>query len=58
MVKFKCNVCGYLYQPAAGDPEHNVEPGTTFEDVPVDWKCPQCGADQKKFHKDDPACIT
>jgi rubredoxin len=56
--KFKCNVCGYVYQPAAGDPENDVEPGTPFEDVPVDWNCPTCGAPQEKFHRDEPICRT
>jgi rubredoxin len=58
MAKFKCNVCGYVYVPAAGDPGNGVEPGTPFEDVPVDWTCPICTAPQEKFHKDEPVCLT
>ncbi len=58
MSKFKCNVCGYVYQPALGDKKGNIELGTPFEDVPVCWRCPTCGAMQHKFHKDEPACRT
>ena len=54
MSKFKCNVCGYIYQPALGDKKGNVELGTPFEDLPVEWRCPNCGATQNKFHKDEP----
>ena len=53
MIKFKCNVCGYLYQPAAGDPEHNVEPGTPFEELSDDWVCPICGATKDQFEEVD-----
>jgi len=56
MSKFKCNVCGYIYQPALGDKKGNVEPGTPFEDLPVEWRCPNCDATQNKFHKDEPMC--
>jgi rubredoxin len=39
-----CPVCGYVYDPARGDPEHGVRPGTRFEDLPEGWVCPICGA--------------
>ena len=35
--------CGYRYDPAIGDPEHGIPPGTPFEDLPDDWECPECG---------------
>ena len=57
MAKFKCNVCGYVYNPIEGDPGNDVPKDTPFEDVPVDWKCPICGAAQQRFHKDEPACL-
>lgn len=47
--KYECNVCGYIYDPALGDPDNGVEPGTAFADLPPDWVCPICGAEQTEF---------
>jgi hemerythrin-like domain-containing protein/rubredoxin len=44
-----CSICGYAYDPARGDPEHGVRPGTGFEDLPGDWVCPMCGAYKTLF---------
>jgi rubredoxin len=44
MKKYVCNLCGYVYDPADGDPDNGVAPGTAFEDLPEDWVCPLCGA--------------
>jgi rubredoxin len=49
--KYTCNVCGYPYAPAVGDPEPGVPPGTAFENLPTDWTCPICGADNTQFEK-------
>jgi rubredoxin len=49
--KYRCTVCGYIYDPAAGDPDGGVEPGTAFEDIPADWVCPVCGAAKSEFEK-------
>ena len=49
--KYKCTVCGYIYDPAAGDPDNGVEPGTSFESLPDDWTCPVCGAAKSEFEK-------
>lgn len=49
MQKYTCQVCGYVYDPANGDPENGVAPGTAFEDLPADWTCPVCGADKSQF---------
>jgi rubredoxin len=49
MQKYKCLMCGYIYDPAAGDPGNGVEPGTAFEDLPADWVCPECGAPKDEF---------
>ncbi len=49
MKKYKCLVCGYVYDPAVGDPDNGVEAGTAFEDLPGDWVCPECGAGKDKF---------
>lgn len=49
MDKYKCEVCGYIYDPEAGDPQHGIAPGTKFEDLPDDWVCPVCGAPKSQF---------
>jgi flavin reductase (DIM6/NTAB) family NADH-FMN oxidoreductase RutF/rubredoxin len=49
MQKYVCQVCGYVYDPAAGDPDNGVAPGTAWEDVPDDWVCPVCGASKDQF---------
>jgi flavin reductase (DIM6/NTAB) family NADH-FMN oxidoreductase RutF/rubredoxin len=51
MAKYKCSVCGYVYDPEKGDPESNIAPGTPFEDLPDDWVCPVCGASKDEFEK-------
>jgi len=43
-MKYRCTVCGYIYDPEAGDPDNGVNPGTAFENIPEDWTCPLCGA--------------
>jgi len=52
MDKYVCDVCGYIYDPEKGDPDHGVEPGTSFDDVPEDWVCPVCGAGKESFSKE------
>lgn len=49
MKKYKCLMCGYIYDPAEGDPDNGVAAGTAFEDLPDDWVCPDCGAGQDEF---------
>ncbi|MFZ5585086.1 MAG: rubredoxin [Thermodesulfobacteriota bacterium] len=49
MKKYVCGVCGYVYDPAKGDPESNIPAGTAFEDLPDDWSCPVCGATKDQF---------
>jgi len=49
MKKFVCDVCGYIYDPAEGDPDNGVKPGTPFESLPEDWVCPMCGAAKSDF---------
>ncbi|MFH1448944.1 MAG: rubredoxin, partial [bacterium] len=51
MAKYKCTVCGYIYDPEKGDPEGGIKPGTAFEDISGDWVCPVCGAAKDKFEK-------
>ena len=49
MQKWECQVCGHIYDPAEGDPDSGIAPGTAFEDLPDDWVCPECGAEQSDF---------
>ena len=49
MQKFKCDICGYVYDPEKGDPDNGVEPGTAFENLPNNWVCPECGAEKSDF---------
>lgn len=49
MQKYECTLCGYIYDPALGDPDNNVAPNTAFEDLPEDWVCPLCGAEKEDF---------
>ncbi|UCE05953.1 MAG: rubredoxin [bacterium] len=53
MQKYVCLVCGYVYDPAEGDPDNDVAPGTKFEDIPDDWVCPVCGAGKDQFEETD-----
>jgi len=49
MKKYKCEICGWVYDPKAGWPEEGIKPGTPFEDLPDDFVCPECGADKDEF---------
>lgn len=49
MKKYVCDVCGYIYDPAEGDPDAGVQPQTAFEDLSEDWVCPICGAGKDDF---------
>lgn len=49
MKKYVCKVCGYVYDPAAGDADSGIAPGTAFEDLPADWVCPLCGMGKEDF---------
>ncbi len=51
MDKYRCKVCGYIYDPEKGDEDNDVPPGTAFEDVDDDWLCPVCGVDKSAFEK-------
>lgn len=49
MKKYICDVCGYVYDPVAGDLDNGIAPGTAFEDVPEEWLCPLCGVGKDQF---------
>lgn len=48
---YRCRVCGYIYDPWEGDPDNGIEPGTPFDSLPSDWKCPACYAEKRQFEK-------
>ena len=47
--RVECRICWYVYDPAAGDPEQQIPPGTEFLSLPGYWRCPQCDAEADKF---------
>ncbi len=49
MGRWKCTVCGHIYDPRYGDPDGGVPPGTKFEDIPDDWVCPICGVPKSEY---------
>ncbi|MEL6367532.1 MAG: rubredoxin [Pseudomonadota bacterium] len=46
---YMCLICGYIYDEAKGDPDAGLEPGTRWDDVPLSWRCPDCGAGKEDF---------
>lgn len=44
-----CLICGYIYSEAAGLPGEGIPPGTKWEDVPLSWRCPDCGSGKEDF---------
>ncbi|MCL1829114.1 MAG: rubredoxin [Oscillospiraceae bacterium] len=50
-MKYVCDVCGYEYDEAAGDPDSGIAPGTKWEDVPDGFVCPVCGVGKDEFSK-------
>ena len=51
MDKYRCLSCGWIYDPALGDPDGGIQPGTAFESLPDGWVCPVCGVDKTQFEK-------
>ena len=49
MKAYMCVICGYVYQEEEGDPESGISPGTPWDDVPLTWRCPDCGAGKEDF---------
>ncbi|OQX17879.1 MAG: rubredoxin [Desulfobulbaceae bacterium A2] len=52
MQKYECP-CGYVYDPAEGDVDNGIDPGTPFEQLPDAWVCPKCGAEKEHFYPVD-----
>ena len=53
MKKYKCAKCGWIYDPATGDPKQGIPPGTPFENLPSGWQCPICHQPKSMFFPDD-----
>jgi rubredoxin len=53
MTKYKCIVCGYIYDPVEGGPDSGIAPGTPFDELPDDWECPICGVKKRDFEPAD-----
>ncbi len=51
MKKYRCTVCGYIYDPEKGDPDGGIAMGTPFEEIPDDWVCPICGVGKDQFEE-------
>jgi len=51
MAKWKCTICGYIYNPEKGDPENGIKFGSLFENLPDNWVCPICGVPKEMFEK-------
>lgn len=49
MEQYRCIICGYIYIPETGDPDHGISPGTSFGNLPDTWVCPECGAPKEQF---------
>jgi rubredoxin len=55
MKKWKCLICNFIYDEAAGLPEEGIEPGTKWDDIPDDWMCPDCGVGKSDFEMEEVA---
>jgi len=47
--KYMCVICGFIYDEAYGLPDHGIEPGTRWDELPLNWRCPECGAGKEDF---------
>ncbi|WP_320053422.1 rubredoxin [uncultured Acetobacteroides sp.] len=54
MKKYRCKVCGLIYDPAVGDSSSGIPAGTPFEDIPSSWSCPICGVPKEDFAEIEP----
>ncbi len=57
MERYKCPICGHIYDPAEGDSKSEIAPGNAFEDLPEDWKCPVCCTKKTKFQPVQPQAV-
>ena len=52
-MKYVCDVCGYVYDEAEGDPDNGIAPGTKLSDLPEDFVCPLCGVGKDDFSEEE-----
>lgn len=52
MAKYVCDVCGWIYDEEEGAPDYNIEPGTSFDELPEDFECPLCGVGKDMFSEE------
>ena len=52
-MKYVCTVCGYIYDEGMGDPDHGIEAGTKWEELPEDFECPLCGVGKDLFEAEE-----
>ena len=53
MIRYVCDVCGWVYDPELGVPEEGIDPGIPFEDLPDDFVCPECGVGKDEFSPEE-----
>ena len=46
---YMCVICGWIYDEEKGAPDEGIAPGTRWEDIPLNWTCPECGASKEDF---------
>ena len=51
-MKYVCEICGYVYDEAAGDPDNGIAPGTSWDELPEDFACPLCGIGKDMFSEE------
>ncbi|HZS39286.1 MAG TPA: rubredoxin [Polyangia bacterium] len=56
-MRYRCVICGHVYDPAEGDPATGVPPNTPFAELPEDWVCPDCGAAKSDFEPLDDEAV-
>jgi rubredoxin len=56
-MRFRCVICGHVYDPAEGDPATGIAPNTPFAELPEDWVCPDCGASKSDFEPLDDEAV-
>lgn len=49
MKVWECEICGFIYLESEGLPEEGITPGTTWDEIPEDWECPECGVSKADF---------
>lgn len=47
--RYECRACSYVYEPARGDDQNSIPPGTPFTELPSNWRCPVCGVKKSQF---------